>query len=473
MKNPRTFSASTAASRWASAGAGVLSRAAAVARAAAARNGTLCLCALALAAGDHDARSAAPTDVIKPGTYRVVLAIPGGDLPFGLVLERTGAGWTGTLVNGRERLQLDEVAVNGAHLEIKMPGYENRLSADAVGDELHGELVLDKLGGKDQHIPVQARFGLNYRFFPEPGGAPAPGLGRQPDLRPQTGSGPQPAAAAIPDVSGRWAVTFTEDDGQAAAAVAEFSQDRDLVTGTVLTDTGDHRFLAGQVRGEELYLSTFDGAHVFLYRAKVGPGHTLAGDFWSGTAYHERWTATRDANAALPDAYSLTRLRAGESRFDFAFPDVAGHMVTSKDPQFRNKVLIVALAGSWCPNCHDEAAFLAPLYRDYRAQGLEIVSLMFEHFGDFERAAAATVRFRRHYDIEYATLIAGISDKDEAAKKLPVLAKVVAFPTTIFIDRKGRVRKIHTGYSGPATGEHYTRFVAEIKSTLAQLLAET
>jgi hypothetical protein len=98
---------------------------------------------------------------------------------------------------------------------------------------------------------------------------------------------------------------------------------------------------------------------------------------------------------------------------------------------------------------------------------------MFEHFGDFDRAAAATERFRQHYGIEYTTLIAGISDKDEAAKKLPMLDRVYAFPTTIFIDRRGQVRKIHTGYSGPATGEHYTQFVAEFKSTLAQLLAET
>jgi hypothetical protein len=35
------------------------------------------------------------------------------------------------------------------------------------------------------------------------------------------------------------------------------------------------------------------------------------------------------------------------------------------------------------------------------------------------------------------------------------------------------VRKIHTGYSGPATGDHYTQFVAEFKSTLDQLLAES
>ncbi|MDP9012786.1 MAG: TlpA family protein disulfide reductase [Pseudomonadota bacterium] len=422
------------------------------------------LYALALAAYGASAASADP---LAAGAYRVVLQSPGGDLPFELDLAREGTAWAGYLVNGKERLKLDDVTVKGSHLDVKMPGYENRLSADADpgSRQLRGEVVLDKLGGKDQHLPLRAQWlARPYRFFRVP-------------------SGPHPSADV--DLSGRWSVTFAQDDGKTEAAVGEFTQAKDVVSGTFLTATGDHRYLAGQVRGDRLYLSTFDGAHAFLYEAKIATEgvprsgaatrrpSSLAGDFWSGTAYHERWTAQRDANAALPDAYSLTAMRTGSQGFEFAFPDLGGNLVTSKDPKFQHKVTIIALAGSWCPNCHDEAAFLAPLYRDYRAKGLEIVALMFEHFGDFERAAAATQRFRQHYGIEYTTLIAGISDKDEAAKKLPMLDRVYAFPTTVFIDRRGRVRKIHTGYSGPATGEHYTQFVAEFKRTLDQLLAET
>jgi thiol-disulfide isomerase/thioredoxin len=420
------------------------------ARALALHSAAGCLCAFLLGACSRDAPpSAAVPGGVQPGTYRAVLQIPGGDLPFGLDLSREDSAWVGYLVNGPERVKLSEVVVDGGHLEIKMPGYENRLTAVAEGGQLRGEVVLDKLGGKDQHIPIVAQFDQHYRFFPQ-------------------------SAGEFPNVAGRYAVTFTDDDGRSEAAVGEFTQSNDIVGGTFLTDTGDHRFLAGQVHDGNLYLSTFDGAHVFLYKAKInGPDTALTGDYWSGTSYHERWSAKRDAHAALPDAYSLTNLRSGVKGFEFAFPDLAGTPVTSKDAKFRNKVLVVALAGSWCPNCHDEAAFLAPFYRDYRAKGLEIVSLMFEHFGDFDRAAAATERFRQHYGIEYTTLIAGISDKDEAAKKLPMLDRVYAFPTTIFIDRKGRVRKIHTGYSGPATGDHYTQFVDEFKSTIDQLLAET
>ncbi len=380
------------------------------------------------------------------GAYRAVLTLPGGELPFELELESDGAKTVGYLVNGKERIPLHEVTVAGPHLEIRMPGYENRLTADADGDALSGEVVLTKSGGKQQHIALHAQRGRAFRFFDSP-------------------------ASDNADVSGRWAVKFTDDDGKPELAVGEFTQSHDVVTGTFLAETGDHRFLAGQVKGDELYLSTFDGAHAFLYKAKVESDGALAGDFWVGTAFHERWTGRRDPNASLPDAYALTTLRAGAKQFEFAFPDLSGKTVSAGD--FRGKVMIVALAGSWCPNCHDEAAFLEPLYREYRGKGLEIVSLMFEHFGDFPQAVEATERFRRHYGIEYTTLIAGISNKDEASKRLPMLDRVYAFPTTLFVDRKGVVRKIHTGFSGPATGEHYTQFAAEVRATLDQLLAET
>jgi peroxiredoxin len=408
----------------------------------------LTLSVLALGACHRGAPQPESTALLTPGMYRAVLELPAGELPFGLEIEPEGAATVGYLVNGKERVRLSEVTVLGRHLEMRMPGYENRLVADARDGRLLGEVVLSKAGGNQQHIRLHAQLGQAYRFFEKAGSHPT-------------------------DVSGRWAVTFTGDDGKPEAAVGEFTQSGDAVSGTFLAETGDHRFLAGQMQGDELYLSTFDGAHAFLYKAKVGSDGALAGDFWVGTAHHEHWVGKRDPNAALPDAYSLTSMRAGARHFDFAFPDLDGNTVTSKDPVFRGKVLLVALAGSWCPNCHDEAAFLEPLYREYRGRGVEVVSLMFEHFGDFPHAAAATLRFRQHYAIEYTTLIAGISDKDEAAKKLPMLERVYAFPTTIFVDRRGNVRKIHTGFSGPATGDHYTQFEHEVKATLDQLLAES
>ena len=48
----------------------------------------------------------------------------------------------------------------------------------------------------------------------------------------------------------------------------------------------------------------------------------------------------------------------------------------------------------------------------------------------------------------------------------------MAFPTTIFIGRDRVVRKIHTGFAGPGTGEHYQELLGELEDVIAKLVAE-
>ena len=408
---------------------------------------TLILLAALIAA--RAAVGAPAAGVVPDGVYRATLTVSGGELPFGLELRHEGGAAVGYLVNASERVRLTDVTVNGGHIELQMPGFQNRIVADADGVTLRGQLERTRPGGELQRIPLQARRDQHYRFFAVADRHPA-------------------------SVAGRWAVVFTDTgDGSVEKGVGEFRQHGDRVTGTFLAQTGDHRYLEGQVHGHELLLSTFDGAHVFLYRATLTPAGTLQGDFWSGPTGHETWSGVRDARAALPDAYALTHVKDPSEPFVVRFPDETGTEIGTDDPRFRGKVLVVTLAGSWCPNCHDEAAFLEPFYREYRARGLEVISLMFEYFGDFPQAAAATRRFRSHYGIDYTTLIAGISDKQDAATRLPMLDRVVAYPTTLFIDRSGRVRRIHTGFSGPGTGAHYEELTRAFRKEVNRLLEES
>ena len=401
-------------------------------------------------AGASGAPAAMP---LRPGLWRATLALPGGELPFGLEIERDGTRWLAYLVNGSERTRVDEVVVEGESLRMRMPGFENTLEARIGDGELRGEVVMVKLGGKQQRIPFRARFGESWRFV-----APAVNAA-------------DPAITPTTNLSGRWAVQFVAGS-KVAPAVGEFQQDGSVVTGTFMTTTGDHRYLAGDIQGNVLQLSKFDGGHAFLYRALVSSVDTLDGQYWSGLAHTETFTARRDENASLGDAENVTRMRDDAAVLDIRFPDLDGRIVSLRDARFAGKVLIVALAGSWCPNCHDEAAFLAPFYAQNRARGVEVVSLMFEQFGDLPQAIAATRRFRNTYDIQYTTLIAGISDKEDAATRLPQLNGVFAFPTTIFIDRTGKVRRIHTGFSGPATGEHHRRLIEQFETLTEQLIAE-
>jgi hypothetical protein len=82
------------------------------------------------------------------------------------------------------------------------------------------------------------------------------------------------------------------------------------------------------------------------------------------------------------------------------------------------------------------------------------------------------MRLRVIFNLQYQMLIAVTSDKDDAAIRLPQLNGVFAFPTTVFLDRKGRVRRIYTGFSGPGTGDHYQKLIDDFDSTVDQLLAE-
>ena len=390
----------------------------------------------------------APIDAstLATGNWRATLSLPSGELPVTMQIETENGSPVAYFVNGRDRMRASEVRFENRTLTIRMPGFENTLTAKLQAGELVGEVLMIKDGAKQQHVPFHAKPNQTWRFF------------ETPDTKPI-------------DVSGRWAVEFN-DAGKKSIAVAEFSQTGAEVTGTFLTPTGDHRYLAGEVRAQVLSLSVFDGGHAFLYRATLGANGELAGDFWSGLKHHETWTAHRDANASLGASESATAMRDQQTRLDFTFPDLDGKPVSLSDPAYRGKVVIVALAGSWCPNCHDEAAFLADMHRRLRARGLEVVSLMFEQFGDFPQAVDATRRFRKEFGIEYTTLIAGISDKDDAATRLPQLNKIYAFPTTLFIDRKGQVRRIHTGFSGPATGDHYRKLAEEFTTTVDALLKE-
>ncbi len=381
---------------------------------------------------------------LPAGNWRAVLDVPGGELPFQLKLIREEQNLSAYLVNGGEEVPIQTVSTNGDSVMLMLPAFNSTIRAQINQKQLSGNLTLIKSGGVPQVIPFRATLGEAYRFFP----------GKK---------------AVETDFSGRWAVTFRDDDGTASEAVGEFQQKGSRLFGTFLTPTGDYRFLEGDVRDKSLYLSCFDGAHAFLFKAKLGEDGQLTGDFWSGTAWHESWIAHRDEKAQLPDAFSLTHLKPGFDRFTFSFPDLNGNAVSLDDPKYRGKVVIVTLAGSWCPNCHDEAKFLSKFYKDYRDKGVEIIGLMYEHYGEFDKAAKQVRRFRKKFDIQYDLLIAGISKKTAAAQTLPALNHVLSFPTTIFIDRNGNVRKIHTGFSGPGTGEHFEQFKHEFY-TLIDLL---
>ena len=405
------------------------------------------LAALAMLACSEQAQDSPPDLSAAPAwngqDWRMEIKLPDVVLPVGLQIDSDGqSAW---FINGIERVEVGEVIIDGDRYLLRFPAFNNHFDLKRDGDRLAGSLTLVKRGYQ-QHLPVTAAPDPGYRFRAAP----------QPEI----------------DVTGRWQVVFTDHDGNETEAIGEFDQQGSRLTGTFLLATGDYRFLAGEVDGRTMKLSTFDGAHAFVFTADMDSFGGLQGDFWSGSHWHETWAARRNFDAQLPDAYDLTHLKPGYETVEFTFPDLEGNPVSLDDARYDGKVVLVNISGTWCPNCADEAEFLAGYFRENRHRGLEIVTLLFEHVREFEQAVAQGRALVKKHGIEYDVLIGGYSDKAVASEALPMLDHVLAYPTLIFIDRGGKVRRIHTGFSGPGTGSHYLKFVEEFNALMDELLAE-
>ncbi len=390
-------------------------------------------------------------DVLKSGSWLAKIKTASGQyIPFNFELKDSAGKKLMTIINGKERFKVTDVAVKGDSVLIKMPLFDSEIRTVLSADSLRGNWVRH-LGSKNLPVPFSARAGVSWRFFPSP-------------AKPKF------------NISGRWSAVFTDQDLQNKdVTVGEFKQNGNDITGTFLTTTGDYRFLQGTVSGDDLYLSCFDGSHAFLFTGKIGNAQTIVnGKFYSGASSLQLWNAVKDANAKLPDAYSLTVLKPGYKKIDFTFPDLDKKEVSLSDGQFKNKVVILQVMGSWCPNCMDETAYLSKgFYKKYHAKGVDILGLAYERTTDFETSRKNIEQLKNRFNIPYDVLITGYTNnKNETAKSLPALAGFVAFPTTVIIDKKGDVRKIHTGFSGPGTGNHYTEFTHEFETMIDQLLAE-
>lgn len=384
-------------------------------------------------------------DEIPAGVWRGVIFQQGKELPFNFDLLKEGTEYTMVIRNGEERIEVNEITVTGDTMRVVMPIFDSEFNVILKGDKLVGSF--QKNYAKDYVLPFEAVYDCSRRFIE--------------DCR-------EPAI----DISGRWSTKFKKKDGSEYVAVGKFTQKGHQVLGTFLTTTGDYRYLEGHIKDDLLQLSCFDGNHLFLFEGHIAGDSIVNGEFWHGTSTYETWNAGKDWDASLPSAYDLTYLKPGYDSFEFSFPDLQGNTVSLEDDIFKGKVVIAQIFGTWCPNCMDETIFYADWYKKNKDRGVEIVGLAYEQKPDFEYAKSRVEKMKRKLNVDYKFLIAGTSDKEEAAKTLPMLNHVLSFPTSIFIDRKGQVRKIHTGFTGPGTGEDYTQFIKEFEEITEELIGE-
>ncbi|MCL4282706.1 MAG: TlpA family protein disulfide reductase [Flavobacteriales bacterium] len=347
--------------------------------------------------------------------------------------------------NQDEAITVDSVSFRGDSIRIRMPFFDSEFLGALKGDSAFQGVWINHYKGPDYRIPFLATAGAQPRF---PGATTAPSI----------------------DLSGDWEVHFThaDDPDQDEPAIGIFTQDKGQVKGSFATPSGDLRFLEGVITGDSLFLSTFNGSMAYLFRAAIH-GDSLSGDFHSGHRWAQPWYAVRNPHFTLPDDESMTKLNP-DHPVAFSFPGVDGHVHSSSDEQYKGKVVVLDIMGTWCPNCLDEARMLQEFQQKYQAQGLEVVSLCFERGTDDAKALEAIRRFGERLGITYSLLYAGQATKENVAQALPFIDRLKAYPTTLIIGRDGRVGHIYTGIYGPGTGARYIRFKERMENAIVQLL---
>ena len=388
-----------------------------------------------------------PVEAPRDGAqwYHAHLTTRQGDqIPFFLRLPEDCGRETATIVNGEESIPTAcERSETG--FVIDFPLYGSRIVAEFEPNEPSTSAS----GHWSHRGPGAGETTTRFEARPVSG----------PDPQARFPMGSEATDEAPADVSGVWRFEF--DLYGIARGVFE-QEPTQVVTGTieVPSEYGDMRFLAGIVRGRRMYLSTFDGGHAFLLEGRLKPDGTMEGEWVHGGDVWDPFVAERAPDFQLPDPLDRVRLTPGTARLD---------LEPLRSPKYAGKAVIVEIFGSWCPNCNDLAPVLAELHRKHRAEGLEILGLAFEYSGaaDNERRVR---QFKDKHGADWEVVIVEENYEDLIKEGLAGLTSVEGVPVTIFVNRDGTVHAIYTGFSGPATGEGYTRARAQFETLTTEIL---
>lgn len=374
------------------------------------------------------------------GLWNATVTVNDLQIPFRIELGGNGASARGSFFNGDERVTSSSGRFEQGALVLEFADYATKLEATLADGKLTGRY--DR--GDNGAYPFTAT-----RFAP----AATP-------------------VGDVPAIGGLWNLHLSKESSKGELAWRLIvRQSGAEVSAAILRVDGDTGTLSGTYANGAFVLSHFSGARPSLFVITPQANGTLdvvQNGQVTLTAYRED-----DARAkGLPqptDPSRFTSVKDPSEPFRFSFPDLQGAVVSNTDARFKGKVLLVNVSGSWCPNCHDEAPFLAELYRSYRGQGLEIVSLSFEE----SKQLANPVRLRnfiRRYGLEYTVLLAG--EPKQASERIPQAVNLNAFPTTFFIGRDGLVRGTHAGFPGAASGNFHEEVRAQMRTHIEHLLAE-
>jgi len=395
-------------------------------------------------------RAASAADSNINGLWDASVLVGTAEIPFRFEISSSNGQVQGFFFEGDKKIGSTSGQFSGNQLVLQYEFLYATLTATYDGEQFEGLYRNNRKNGKV--YPFHAR-----RFWPS-----------------------DPEGIAPPDIAGNWEMGLVIDDQHPpkdSNALLSWKlflrQSGREVSGSILRLDGDTGTLTGRWHGNTLVLSHFAGERPALLEAVLKPDGTLDVTYNRQTKY----LAARASEARAkgipepPDPSRFSSVKDPTEPFRFQFPDLHGKVVSNTDEQFRGKVVLVTIGGTWCANCRDEAPFLVALYKHYHARGLEIVSLNFEAAGDPAEDNPRIEFFVNEFRIPYTVLRAGAIG--EVPDRLPQLVRFAGYPTAVFLGRDGRVRAVHSGFASAATGEASTELAAETRSTVERLLAES
>lgn len=365
-------------------------------------------------------------------------------IPFDIEITKLKGNFTFTVLNGEERIELNSPVYKNDSAYIRFPYFNSELRLVASNRKTISGYWFNYNKGDNYKIPFEAKRTKDERFT-------------EMELVKNTDQ-----------IADKWKVTFEPNTKFAYPAVGLFTQSNNQVTGTFLTETGDYRFLEGNVNNDSLFLSCFDGSHAFLFKAVIND-NSLKGKFYSGNHWNSEWEATPDENFELSNPDEITTVNNDE-KLSFSLKKLDGSLYNYPNSDVKGKVVIIQIMGSWCPNCLDETQYYKELYEKYKSDGLEIISVCYEISDDFDEQVASVLRLKEKLNLDFNFLIGGKASKVIAAEQFNVLSDISSFPTTLFIDRNGDIKRVHTGFNGPGTGQYYTDYVEKTNALIESML---
>jgi thiol-disulfide isomerase/thioredoxin len=380
------------------------------------------------------------------GLWDATVVVNQIEIPFRFEIAQNGNRVQGFFFEGDRKIGSTSGSFVDGRLKLEYDYLSTTFEISFEGDQLHG--IYRDVRPNSWALEIRG-----HRFAP----APATTVG-------------------APELAGSWEMRRVAQEVRTPSDTRTWNlflrQSGAEVSGSILRVDGDTGFLIGRWQRGRLVLSHFAGQGPLLFEAKLNPDGTLAIALNRGANY----VAARKSEARAkgipepPDPSRYTSVKDPSVPFRFSFPGLDGKTVSNNDARFKDKVVLLAIGGSWCPNCQDEAPFLVELYKQFHSQGLEIVGLMFEVDDNPALARPHVETFIRRYGIQYPMLLAGTTDN--IAQRIPQLVNFGAYPTTIYLGRDGRVRSVHAGFASPATGEEHVRLKSEIRGLVERLLAE-